>query len=68
MKKKIKTAKAPNVKSKLKELLSAIKKGDLSLADEIAKKLLISYPNNIDILIPAYEVKVALGFGLIPFL
>lgn len=61
MKKKTKTAKAPNIKSKLKELLSAIKKQDILLADEIAKKLLISYPNNIDILIPAYEVKMALN-------
>lgn len=61
MKKKTKTAKATNIKSKLKELLSAMKIGDISLADEISKKLLISYPNNIDILIPAYEVKIALN-------
>lgn len=61
MKKNTKTTKTQSIKSKLKELLSAIEKQEISLADEIAKKLLISYPNNIDILIPAYEVKIALN-------
>lgn len=61
MKKNTKPAKAPNIKLKLKELLSAIEKRDLEIADEMAKKLLISYPNNIDVLIPAYEVKLELN-------
>jgi|GEM_PF-6931195 len=60
MKKKTKVVKGPDLKVKVKQLNQAIEDQDWLKADEQATKLLLAYPNNWEVLLPAAEVKFQL--------
>lgn len=61
MKKKTKPAKLPDLNSKIKQITQYIERGQWHDADELATKLLVSYPNNLDVLLPASEIKFSLS-------